>query len=422
MPGIKAILFNIRMFWRLNKIMELDRTAEKKICMPVYSYYPFDPRVRRAAEALIECGHSVDVICLKGESEDRAGTYNGVNIYRLPLEHRRGGYLRYLYNYSMFFILSFFMLNTLDNKKRYDVIHVHSLPDFLVFITYFQKLKGKKIVLDLHEAMPEIFAARFNKDMDSPLVRIPIVLERRSHAFATHIITVNDAIKKILIKRGVPEEKITVIMNSPDQKLRLKIDLEDFKIKLGLENKFLLVFVGGINYERNIEVILEAMGKLKSQIPNLFFVLFGHMYGHKGIDYKEHLKALVKNLGLEKQVYIGGKLNPEEVSGYLDLTDFGIVSYIRNPLTDVAVPNKVFEYIALNKPIIVCRLKALHSLLGDDAAIYYKPEDANDLASKILWLHKHKDELDGMVENSREIYDKCKWEVMKKRLQKIYET
>jgi len=402
--------------------MQVSKRQKKVICMPVYSYYPFDPRVRRAAEALVDFGYSVDIICLRGETEQKKGVFDGVNIYRLPLEHRRGGYLRYFFNYTMFFLLSFITLNSLDRKKHYSAIHVHSLPDFLVFIAISKKRKGIKIVLDLHEAMPEIFAARFNKDMDSILVKIPIFLERISHAFASHIITVNDTIKKIYISRGVPEEKITVIMNSPDERLRKDKNLTGFKRNLSLDKKFVLVFVGGINYERNLEVILKAMARIKPKIPNMYFILFGHMYGHKGLDYKKQLKQMARQLGLEDRVYIGGKLNPEDVSGYLDLTDFGVVSYIRNPLTDVAVPNKVFEYVALGKPIIVCRLRALYSLLGDDAALYYEPEDEYDLAKKILWLYNNKNILAGMMAKAQQVYERCKWNVMKERLKQMYKV
>lgn len=397
-----------------------DKSSTKSICMPVFSYYPFDPRVRRAAEALSDNGYAVDVICLRGEGEKKFGTYNEVNAYRLPLKHRRGGYLRYFYNYGMFFILAFLKLNFLDRKRRYDAVHVHSLPDFLVFIALFQRLKKTKIILDLHEAMPEIFAARFNKDMDSMLVKIPIFLERISIAFASHIITVNSTIKDIYMARGVPEKKISVIMNSPDERLNLKMDLKEFKVGLSLDEKFILVFVGGINYERNIEVILNAMAKLKPQIPNMFFILFGHMYGHKGESYKDQLRNLARQLGIENSVYIGGKLKAEEVSSYLDLSDFGVISYVRNPLTEVAVPNKVFEYIALNKTIIVCRLNALYSLLGDNAAIYYEPENDDDLAEKMLWIYKHRDNLKDTVENARKVYEKCKWKVMKARLLNMY--
>jgi glycosyltransferase involved in cell wall biosynthesis len=392
----------------------------KKICMPVYSYYPFDPRVRRAAEALIEKGHSVDVICLKGEGEQGHSTFNGVGIYRLPLEHTRGGYARYLYNYVMFFVLSFLKLNSLHKREQYSAVHVHSLPDFLVFIAYLQKRKGIKVVLDLHEAMPEIFAARFKKDMDSSLVKVPIILERRSHAFADHIITVNDTIKELYIIRGVPEDKISVIMNSPDEKLRQETDTGQFRSKYNLDERFKLVFVGGINYERNLEVVLKAIAEVKSEIPNIFFIIFGHMYGHKGASYKEKLKALVKELGIEENVYIGGKLDPEEVSSYLRLTDFGVVSYLKNPLTDVAVPNKVFEYIAWDKPVIACRLKALETLFGKDSLLYYEPEDPHDLAEKIIFLYKDQDNIPKMIKNAKEVYERCKWNVMKERLNQIY--
>jgi glycosyltransferase involved in cell wall biosynthesis len=369
---------------------------------------------------LVEKGYCVDVICLRGEDEEDSITFNGVKAYRLPLEHRRGGYIRYLYNYGMFFVLTFLILNSLDRKKKYSAIHVHSLPDFLVFIAYLQKRKGTKIVLDLHEAMPEIFAARFKKGMDSFLLRFPLFMERISHAFAHHLITVNDTIKKLLVRRGVPGKKITVIMNSPDEKLRQNKDTSEFISKLNLDDKFKLVFVGGINYERNLEVILKAIPEVRKEIPNFYFIIFGHMYGHKGVSYKDQLRSLAKELGVSDMVYIGGKLDPEEVSSYLELTDFGVVSYLRNPLTDVAVPNKVFEYIALDKPVIVCRLNALYSLFGDKALLYYKAEDHQDLARQIIWLYKNINDISEMKENAKEVYERCKWNVMKERLNRMY--
>jgi glycosyltransferase involved in cell wall biosynthesis len=360
-------------------------SSKKSICMPVYSFYPFDPRVRRAAEALIERGHSVDVICLKEEGDKSADSFNGVGIYRVSLTHKRGGYLRYLYHYSMFFLQVFFTLNALDRKKKYDIIHVHSLPDFLVFVAKIQKFKGKKIVLDLHEVMPEIFAARFNKNMNSPLVKVVGTLERISCAFANSIITVNDARKAVLISRGIPKEKITVIMNAPDKKLFVKKDL------------------------------------LKDEIPNLFFILFGHTYG-QGEKYLNELKNLAKDLGISKEVYFGGQLAGEEVASFMELADFGVVSYLKNPMTELAMPNKVFEYSMADVPIISCKLKGIHALLGDDAAIYFEPENHMDLAKKIKWIHENPDKSKKYVEAAQKIYRLYNWENMKKRLMALYEN
>ena len=130
-----------------------------RICTVVYSYYPFDPRVRKEVRALVEKGYSVDIICLRDHDEKRFEEVDGAKVYRLSMAAVRGGYLRYLYQYLMFFLMSFTLLLKQQIKKRYDVVHVHSLPDFQVFVTIIPKMFGSKIILDLHEGMPEIFAA-----------------------------------------------------------------------------------------------------------------------------------------------------------------------------------------------------------------------------------------------------------------------
>jgi glycosyltransferase involved in cell wall biosynthesis len=402
--------------------MEDEMVNEKSICMPVYSYYPFDLRVRRAAEALLEKGHKVDIICLRDADESKFGMFNGVNIYRVSLIHRRGGYLRYIYHYTLFFLQIFVLLNILDLRKKYDVIHVHSLPDFLVFGAIVQKLKGKKIILDLHEVMPEIFAARFNKDMNSFRVKIMCVLERLSTTFADRVITVNDVRKEVILNRGVPSGKIVVIMNAPDEKLLVKRDLKDFKAKFRLKDKFITVYIGGINYERNLEVVLRALSIVKKDIPNIFFIIFGHTYGLAGEKYKDDLKALADDIGLSENVYFGGQLPGEDIASYMELAHFGIVSYVKNPMTELAMPNKVFENIAANNPIISCRLKGIYTLLGEEAAIYYEPENEHDLAEKIKWIHFNRDETKKLVKNARIVYKKFSWNVMKRRLQELYET
>lgn len=393
----------------------------KSVCMPVYSYYPFDPRVRRAAEALIEEGHSVDVICLKGKEEKASGSFNGVSIHRVSLTHKRGRYLRYVYHYAMFFLQVFLTLNRLDTRRKYDVVHVHSLPDFLVFVTIIQKLKKKKIILDLHEVMPEIYAARFGKDMDSRLVRIVCFLEKISCSFAHQVITVNDARREVLEDRSVPHKKITVIMNTPDDKVFVKKNVDEFKRRLDLEKKFITVYVGGINPERNLEVVIKAMALLKKDIPEIFFVMFGHSYGQEGSHYVDDLKSLAKKHGVSDSVYFGGRLAGEDVAGYMNLAHFGVISYIDNPMTELAMPNKVFEYIALDVPIISCRLKGLHSLMGDGSVKYFEPENEKDLAENILWLHDNPSEVKTMTVKARELYKSYTWTIMKKRLQNLYE-
>ena len=68
----------------------------KKVAAVVFSYYPADPRPRREAEALVQNGFAVDIICLKDSNETTKDNINGVNIYRLPIQRKRAGKLTYI--------------------------------------------------------------------------------------------------------------------------------------------------------------------------------------------------------------------------------------------------------------------------------------------------------------------------------------
>jgi glycosyltransferase involved in cell wall biosynthesis len=256
--------------------------------------------------------------------------------------------------------------------------------------------------------------------MSSRLVRFASLLERMSCSFAHHVITVNDARRAVLEGRGIPQEKITVIMNSPDEKVFVKKNIDDFKERLDLHDKFITVYVGGINPERNLEVIIRAMSLVKNDIPSIYFLLFGHYYGQEGSGYVDDLKSLAKELGLEDSVYFGGELRGEDVASYMDLADFGVVSYLANPMTELAMPNKVFEYAALDIPIISCRVKGIHSLLGEEAALYFESENEKELAQRIKWLHGNRSEITAMIEAARRIYSGHTWNIMKERLQGMY--
>jgi glycosyltransferase involved in cell wall biosynthesis len=382
--------------------------------MVVYSYYPFDPRVRKEVRALVAKGHTVEVICLRDEGENKREVVDGATIHRLSLSVRKGGYLTYGYQYILFLLMSFCLLTRLFLKYKFDVIHIHSLPDFQVFVAIVPKLYGKNVLLDLHEAMPEIFVARFGVGRDSWQFRFAAFLEVISSWFADAIITVNDAIKARLVERGADADKISIVMNSPDVTLGVEKDMGPFVEGNDLGGKFVLMYVGGINQERNIEVLIEATSILKEKIP-IRLLVFG--YGKDA--YFQELKQLASRMNVEQEVKFGGWIPHEEVFSYLDLSEIGIVSYVHNPLTEVAIPNKVFEFAALKKPLIIARLDALESLFKD-SALFYQPENARDLANKIYQLYQDKGLAKDLSEKAQMVYEKCDWDIMKERLYSAY--
>lgn len=113
---------------------ELGHLRGRRAAVVVFSHYPSDPRPRREAEALIQLGMEVDVISIRQDDSDlRRENFNGVNILRVPLRHLRGGKASYLFQYGSFISAAFFLLAFRSFTRRYSLVHVHNMPDVLVF-------------------------------------------------------------------------------------------------------------------------------------------------------------------------------------------------------------------------------------------------------------------------------------------------
>lgn len=164
----------------------------KKICMVCQSYYLRDPRIRREAEALADAEFIVDVFALRDKGEPRKEKVNGVNIYRLPLMRKRGGITRYIFEYLWFFFLSSLFLLRFFLREHYKLIQIHTMPDFLVFCALIPRIFGAKIILDVHEPMPELFMSKYNLNKNNFLIKLLMIQEKISFSFPKQIITVNE--------------------------------------------------------------------------------------------------------------------------------------------------------------------------------------------------------------------------------------
>ena len=130
-----------------------------RVCMVAYTFYEPDNRVRRYAETLVRRGDKVDAIVLRQPGQQTRTVVSGVNVYKIQgrkLNEKMK--IQYLLKLLLFLFKSACKLTQLHRKKKYDVIHVHSVPDFEVFATLFAKLTGAKVILDIHDIVPELFA------------------------------------------------------------------------------------------------------------------------------------------------------------------------------------------------------------------------------------------------------------------------
>ena len=141
---------------------DTGHSVGKRICMIAYTHYRYDPRVRRAAEAFASRGDTVDFISLSEDSTSDEETINRVRITPLGLGKYRGSNVgNYVFGYIRFLLAASWTVMRRHLQNRYDVIYVHTMPDFMVFASLPAKLMGAKVILDVHDTMPELWQSKF---------------------------------------------------------------------------------------------------------------------------------------------------------------------------------------------------------------------------------------------------------------------
>ncbi|NHZ70231.1 MAG: glycosyltransferase, partial [Proteobacteria bacterium] len=179
-----------------------------RIASVAFTNYDADPRVRRMSEALVERGDSVTAVTLRQPGQSRRRRVGGVRVYTIDITQYQGSsFAPYIWQYVRFLFAAMWLLTRLHLRDRFDVIHVNNMPDFIVFAALPAKLLGAKVILDLHDPMPELFAAKFEAGSKHPAVRIVTLVERISIGFADRAICVQQVHLETFVSHGNPIEK-----------------------------------------------------------------------------------------------------------------------------------------------------------------------------------------------------------------------
>jgi glycosyltransferase involved in cell wall biosynthesis len=383
----------------------------RNVCILLQNYYDDDIRVRRKAEALIGAGYQVDVIALRSDHSP-ASHYqlNGVNVYSLSLGKKRGSLLRYLFEYTAFFVLAFWKLGQLMRKKSYDMVDVNNLPDFLVYAAARAKRKGAKVVLDMHEITPEFYISKYGIAPNSWLVRLLTSIEQRSLRFAHHVLTINDPIQNLLKGRGLSPNHSTVIMNSVDETLFTSaIDRSPPGTTMASSKPFIMMYHGTLTSLYGLDIAINAFGQAHQKMPGSEFWILG-----RGPEQKD-LERLTRKLGLESKVKFCGLVPVDDIPHWLSQCDIGILATRRDIFLDLSFSNKLPEYIIMRKAVICSRLKAIRYYFDEDALAYFDPMNVEDLARQMVRLHANAQLRNRYADRAFEQYQPIRWEIMKKR-------
>lgn len=348
-----------------------------RVLIVTHSYYLRDTRPRRHAEALLDAGFDVDVLCCRDEGEPATETHRGVTIRRLPFRRERGGKIRYLFEYASFIVAAAATIAAMHLRRRYRVVWILSIPNAMVFTGIVPRLMGAPVVVDVRDPMPEFFQSKYGLSPRSALYRALLAEERLSLRFASHVVTVHQPLLDALLRTGVDRKRTSVVMNAPDLRL-----LEPLDRSLRDPDDRTVLYAGTIAARYGVDVALESVAALQTQIPRIRLRLVGDG------DLVPALQARARALGIADRISFDGPVPLPEIPPIVAQCWVGVQAHRLDPLMRFSTSTKVLEWCALGLPVIVSRTEGVTHFFNDDELSFVQPGSVEDLSARLLELHK----------------------------------
>jgi glycosyltransferase involved in cell wall biosynthesis len=279
------------------------------------------------------------------------------------------------------------------------------MPDVLVFSALIPKLLGAKVIIDLHDPMPELMETIFGLRQESRAVWLLKMLEKWSLRYADAVITVNEACKRIFSTRSCSADKITVIMNSPDERIFLHQEPSERNPDVQNNSKpFVIMYHGSLVERHGVDLAVSALRTVRKTIPNAELRIYG-----RSTSFLEQVMNLVRESELGEAVRYLGPKNLEQITQAIGECDVGIIPNRRSIFTEINTPTRIFEYLSQGKPVIAPGTPGILDYFGSSELVLFEVGDADDLAVKIEYVFRHPQEMIGIVKRGQEVFRTHRW-------------
>lgn len=373
--------------------------------------YPHDVRVRREAEALQEAGFEVHAICNQYPGQPKSETINGVQVHRLKIRRFRESKLGYIKTYFLFIFFAFFKMLSLHLRLKFDVIHVHNVPDTLILCALGAKLLGARVIFDMHEIMPEFFQRKYNVSADGVIIKILKLQEKFAARLSDAIITATPFLRETVVSRSSEASKVTTILNLTDPKY---FSNQRATIRRN-PNPFKLVYAGTYSKIHGVDLAIKAIKKIidEKDYPIQLF-----LYGTG--EEEKNLQELIKSLNLHNHVFLKNEVRIDQIAGILSQMDCGLVPKRDGVFIGEAISTKMFDYAAVGLPIICSKTSGDSLYFDETMAVFFEPDNIDQLASKILELYKNYELRLKLSENCFSFFQNMNWITEKVKLVNVY--
>ena len=383
-----------------DKVETRDPRRPLRVCMLTYSAYEYDNRVRRYAESLAARGDDVEVLSVSLEDgSPRKSVLSGVKITHLSGKTQlRGSTLAYVLRVTRFALAAFAVISKRAFSRPYDLVHVHNMPDAIVFSALVARLRGARLILDLHDLVPELFTDKRKGWSVKPLGSLLRLEEKISAAFAQHVIVSNHLWLDTIQGRSARKEKCSVFINNVDGHLFYP------RQRTRTDDRQIILFHGSLSRHQGVDLVIQAMPSIVAQVPSVEF----HIYG-SGSE-KENLKKLVQDLGMEKHVLFNKEVELQEIPQIVANADVGVVAKRADSFGNLAYSTKILEFMSQGIPVVLSRTKIDQFYFDDTVARFFTSGDVTELVEALVTVLTNAELNQSLRTNATKLVARSNWE------------
>lgn len=384
---------------------ELD-IGRRRVCMLTHSYYESDNRVQRYARSLARRGDRVVVLALRRHPEmPLIESLDGVTLHRIqdrfnkrvasPVKHL-GALVTFVRRAAR--ALTQWSRTASGAEWPWQLIHVHNVPDFLVYAASPSRRHGAKVILDIHDLMPEFFADKFKTSPHAWSVRSLAILERQAAQQADHIIVANDLWLERYATRCRAEDRCSAMINHVDERVFVRR-----AFKPASTDHPLIVFPGGFEKHQGLDVALSAFAMLRQHHPGARF----HLYGDGSM--KAQLQTMAQQLQLGTSVQWFEPLPLEEVARVMSEADLSVVPKLTEGFGNEAFSTKILEFMALGVPVVASRTRVDAHYFHRGGVQFFTPGDALSMEQAMSTVLRRPDLQEQLVREGWACVDRLGW-------------
>jgi glycosyltransferase involved in cell wall biosynthesis len=245
------------------------------------------------------------------------------------------------------------------------------MPDFLVFAAWYPKLTGARLILDIHDIVPELFANKFRSALKHFYVAGLRLVEKLSARFVDHVIVSNHLWVERLLGRSVRSDQCSVVVNLPDPEIFARHP------RTRDDDRFIVIYPGTFQWHQGLDIGIRAFAEFKKKKPNSEF----HLYGTQDEKFTEWLRTIAREVGVEESVKFCGLASLDLIAGIIANADLGIVPKRADSFGNEAYSTKIMEFMSQGIPVVVSRTRIDSYYFDEETVRFFPSGDVSAMAT-----------------------------------------